>query len=62
MPTITEVIIETIKKPYISYGLKELLIGKLEDAPSLKDAYLTDEEKEVVNFILRSKGIPFQVA
>jgi len=62
MSKILEIVLEALRQPQIEIENKELLIGKLEDASCFKEAYMTEEEKELVNEILRKKKIPCQVS
>ena len=60
--TIFQIIVETLQSDQCKYEGKDLLLCKLEYSSSINDAYLTDEEKNLVNKILQSKGIKFKVA
>ena len=61
MSTIFDVVLAELHKPFYKYENKELLATKLEYAGSFEEAYLTDEEKAIVNRILEAKRIPVRI-
>jgi CBS domain containing-hemolysin-like protein len=59
--TIFEIVAQELSKPIYTYEGKDLLITKLEYASSFEEAYLTDDEKEMVNRVLEIKNIPVRI-
>jgi len=59
--TIFDYVVEYLQSDKCTFEAKDLLLCKLEYASSFNDAYLTDEEKEIVNSVMKSKGIKFQI-
>lgn len=59
--TIFEIVVQELSKPIYTYEGKDLLITKLEYASSFEEAYLTDDEKEMVNRVLEIKNIPVRI-